>query len=50
MEKKLQKNFQILSTIFLREFIELNVNSDMIIKKVKLVKLNISIATVFMNS
>ena len=62
MEKKLQKtyctyynlliaqglwqaHYQILSIIFLKEFIELNVNTDMI-KNMKLVKLNISIANV----
>ena len=62
MEKKLQKtyctyynlliaqglwqaHYQILSIIFLKEFIELNVNTDMI-KNVKLVELNISIANI----
>ena len=38
---------QILSIIFLKEFIKLNVNSDMVIKNVKLGKLDINIATVF---
>ena len=38
----LQTHYQILSTIFLKEFIELNVNSDMI-KNVKHLELNISI-------
>ena len=33
----------------MKEFIELNVNMDMVIKNVKLVKLNISIATVYTN-
>ena len=32
------------------EFIELNVNMDLMIKNVKLVELNISIATVFLNT
>ena len=60
MEKKLQKVYltyysllialyQILSIIFLTEFIELNVNTDMMIKNVKLAELNISIVTVFLN-
>ena len=40
--------YQILSIIFLKEFIELNVNTKMI-KNVRLVELNISIGTVFMN-
>ena len=60
MEKKLQEvyptyynsliarqtYYQILSIIFLQEFIKLNVNTDMVIKNVKLVKLNIKIETV----
>ena len=33
-----------------KEFIELNVNTDMMIKNVKLVELNVSIATVFLNT
>ena len=33
----------------MKEFIELNVNMDMVIKNVKLVELNISIATVYKN-
>ena len=41
-----QNHYQILSIIFLKEFIELNVNADTIIKAV----LNISIATVILNS
>ena len=40
--------YQILSIIFLKEFIELNVNTKMI-KNVRLVELNIGIGTVFMN-
>ena len=38
---------QILSIIFLKEFIKLNVNLDMVIKNVKLGELDINIATVF---
>ena len=40
---------QILSIIFLNEFIKLNVNCDMMIKSVKPVELNASVATVFLN-
>ena len=39
-------HYQILSIIFLKEFIALNVNIDMMIKNVKFVELNVSIATV----
>ena len=45
-----QAHYQILSIIFPKEFIELNLNRDMIIKDVKLVELNISITVVFMNT
>ena len=45
-----QAHYQILSIIFLKEFIELNVNTYTMIKNVKLVELNISIANVFLNS
>ena len=45
-----QAHYEILSIIFLKEFIELNVNTDIIIKNVKLLELNISIATVFLNT
>ena len=44
-----EAHYQILSIIFLREFIELHVNKGTMIKSVKHVKLNISIATVFLN-
>ena len=44
-----QAHYQILSIIFLKKFIELNVSSDMTIKNVKHVELNISFATVFFN-
>ena len=61
METKLQKmyltsqdlldaHYQILSIIFLKEFIELNVNSDKLMKNMKHVKLNISIVSVFLNT
>ena len=45
-----QPHYQILSIIFLKEFINLNVNMDMMIKNVKLAEINISIATVFLNT
>ena len=41
-----QAHYQIWSIIFLKEFIELNVNTDMMIKNVKLLELNISIANI----
>ena len=44
-----QAPYQILSIRFLKEFIELNVNTTMMIKNVTLVELNISIATVHLN-
>ena len=44
-----QDHYQILSIIFLGEFIELDVNSGMTIKNVKQVELNVSIATDFLN-
>ena len=45
-----QAHYQILSIIFLKEFIELNVNWNSMIKTVKHVELNISIATDFLNT
>ena len=45
-----QFHCQILSIIFLKELVELNVNSDRIIKDVKHVELNLSITTVFWNT
>ena len=45
-----QAHYQILSIIFPKEFIELNLNKEMIIKDVKRVELNISITVVFMNT
>ena len=42
--------YQILSIIFLNEFIELNVNTNVMIKNVKFLELNISIATAFLTA
>ena len=50
MQDLWQAHCQILSIIFLKEFIKLNVNTDTKIKNVKLAELNISIVTVFLNS
>ena len=50
MQDLWQPHYQILSIIFLKEFIELNVNADMIIKNAGLAELNISIASVFLNA
>ena len=44
-----QAHYQVLSIIFLKDFIEFNVNQDMTIKNVKHVELNISIATMSSN-
>ena len=44
-----QAQYQILPIVFLKEFIKLNVNLNMMMKNAKLVELNISIATVFLN-
>ena len=43
-------HYQILSIIFLKKFVELNVNKEMMIKNVKFVELNISIGTAFLNT
>ena len=45
-----QAYYQILSITFLKEFIKLNVNSDMIIKNAEHVELHIKIATAFLNT
>ena len=45
-----QAHYQILSIIFLKEFIKLNVNTRTMIENVKLVELNINIATAFLNT
>ena len=61
LEKKLQKtyptdcnlfqaHYQILSVIFLKEFVKLNVNTETMIKNVKLAELNINIESVFLNA
>ena len=42
--------YQILLTTFLEEFKELNVNSDKMIKYVKLAELHTKYATVFLNA
>ena len=44
-----QVHYQILLIIFLKEFIESNVNTGTMIKNLKYVGLNISIVTVFSN-
>ena len=45
-----QTHYQILSIIFQKKFIKLNVNMDMMIKNMKLEELNVSIPTVFLNT
>ena len=45
-----QPHYQILSIIFPEKFIDLNVIMEMMIKNAKLVELNTSIATVFLNT
>ena len=45
-----QVRYQILSINVLKEFIELNVNLDTMIKDVKHVEISISIATIFLNT
>ena len=41
-------HYQILSIIFLKEFIKFNINTNTVIKNVKLVGLNTNIATAFL--
>ena len=43
-------HYQILSIIFLKELIILNVNTDTIIKNVKLVELHTKYATIFLKT
>ena len=43
-------SLSILSIIFLKEFIKLNVNTDTMIKHVKLAELNVNIKTAFLNT
>ena len=45
-----QAHYQILSIIFLKVFIKLNVNTDTMIKNLKIAELYIKIATVFLNT
>ena len=45
-----QAHYQILSIIFLKEFVKFNVNVGTMIKNVKLAELNVSIATVSLNT
>ena len=44
-----QVHYQILSIIFLKEFVKLNVNTDKMTKNVKLAELNIKIVSAFLN-
>ena len=44
-----QAHYEILSIIFLKYLIKLNVNTDMVIKNVKPAELDISLATVVLN-
>ena len=45
-----QAHYQILSIIFLKEFIKLNLNTDTITNNVKLMELHMKYATVFLNT
>ena len=45
-----QTHYQILSIIFLKEFINLNVNTEKMINNVKFVELHTKYATVFLNN
>ena len=45
-----QGHYQILTVIFLKEFIELNVSSNVMIENVNHMDLNITFATVFLNT
>ena len=49
-QDKWTAHYQILSIIFLKEFIKLNVNTDMMMKNVKIAELNISIVSDFLNT
>ena len=44
-----QAHYQILSIIFLKEFVKLNVNTDKMTINVKLAELNIKIVSAFLN-
>ena len=50
MQDLLQAHYQILSIIFLKEFIKLNVKMDTMIKNLKIPELNTNIATIFLNT
>ena len=45
----LRAHYQILPIIFLKEFIELYGNTKMMIQNIRLVELNVSIETIFLN-
>ena len=45
-----QAHYEILLITFLKQLIKLNINTDTMIKNAKLAELNISIATVFLNT
>ena len=45
-----QAHYQFMSIIFLKEFTKLKVNANMRIQNVKIAELNISIASVFLNT
>ena len=45
-----QAHYQILSIIFLEEFIKLNVNTDTMIENMKLKELHTKYATLFLNT
>ena len=50
MEKRLQKIYPTYYNLLIIEFIKLNVNTDTMIRNVKLAELNINIATAFLNT
>ena len=45
-----QDHYQILSIIFLKEFVKLNVNLDTMIKNMKIVELHTKYVTAFLNT
>ena len=45
-----QAHYQILTIIFLKKFIKLNINTDTMIKNMKLVELHTNYASVFLNT
>ena len=45
-----QDHYQILSVIFLKEFVKLNVNIDTMIKNMKIVELHTKYVTAFLNT